>query len=171
MSERRTDQVRTDARTLYEATGDTAYAIRYMQLQERLFNRMGNVLKFTSLFGGSAAFAGAATNSPTLTAMSGVIVAISTILDFVIKPDEKSFQCRGARHRYQRLLQKASSHSIAEHDRLVDHDRKAAKIGRMDTPNIEGLRKPAYNDSSIERGRPDYTWQLSCWERFLKWLV
>lgn len=165
MSERRTDQVRTDERTLYEAMGDTAYAIRYMQLQERLFNRMGNVLKFTNLFGGSAALAGVATSNATITAISGVIVAISTIQDFVIKPEEKAFQCRGARHRYQRLLQKASEHTLA------DHDRKAAKIARMDTPHIEGLRKPAYNDASLERGRPDYTWQLNRWERFLKWLA
>lgn len=165
MSGRLPEQVRTDERTIYEATGDTSYAIRYVQLQERLFNRMANVLKFTSLFGGSAAFAGVATSSPVITGISGVVVAISTILDFVIKPEEKAFQCRGARHRYQRLLQKASEYS------LVDYDRKTAKIARMDTPLIEGLRKPAYNDSSIERGRPDYTWQLNRWERFLKWLA
>lgn len=162
MSERLPEQVRTDERTLYEVAGDISYAVRYMQLQERLFNRMGNVLKFTSLFGGSAAFAGVATSSHVITSISGIVVAISTILDFVIKPEEKAFQCRRVRHRYQRLLQKASEYS------LVDYDRKTAKIARMDTPLIEGLRKPAYNDACNERGRPDYTFQLNSWEFFLK---
>ncbi|GGC83897.1 hypothetical protein [Vreelandella lutescens] len=165
MSALLSELVREDERTMYEAMGDADYAIRYMLLQERLFARLGIVFKFISLFGGSAAVGGVAINSPLLTSVSGILVALSSILDIVIKPEEKALQCRGVSKRYYKLIRKADRHTLEE------HDRKAAKIALLPTPQIEGLRVPAYNESSIERGRPDYTQPLNSWQRLLHWLA
>ncbi|ELY22295.1 hypothetical protein [Vreelandella titanicae] len=165
MTEQHTAKVRIDERTLYEAKGDAAYAIRYLHLQERLFLRMSHVFKFVSLLGGSAAFVGAATASPALTGFSGILVAASTILDFVIKPEEASLKCRTVKHKYQKLLAKAETSDLPE------FSRKLAKISLTSTPHIEGLRRPAYNDSCHERGRPDFVLPLSNWEKFVSMLA
>ncbi|MGM0703865.1 MAG: hypothetical protein ACQEUG_15900 [Pseudomonadota bacterium] len=154
-------KARTDERTLYEAQGDTRYSIRYLHLQERLFNRLAGIFKFASLFGGSAAFAGVITTSPVITGTSGLVITASTILDYVVAPERRAMQCLQAKARYQKLLRRSDQYD------LPGHDRKAAKIARMPTPHIEGLRKPAYNDASIERGRIDFVVPLSRWERFL----
>ena len=165
MSALLSERVRDDERTMYEAIGDAHYAIRYMLLQERLFARLGIVFKFTSLFGGSAAVTGVAINSPVLSSMSGILVALSSILDIVIRPEEKALQCRVVSKRYHKLIRNAERHTLEE------HDRKASKIALLQTPQIEGLRVPAYNESSIERGRPDYVQPLNGWQRLLHWLA
>lgn len=154
--------VRTDERTLYEAKGDAMYSVRYMILQERLYKRAAGLFKFASLFGGSAAFAGLITSNTLITGISGLMITASTVLDFVISPERKALQCAHAKRKYQKLLQEADTLDLAS------FDSRAVKIAMMETPNIEGLRLPAFNDSVRERGRGDFIQQLDRWERFMK---
>ncbi|MCK0743585.1 hypothetical protein [Chromohalobacter nigrandesensis] len=154
--------VRMDDRTFYEAKGDAMYSVRYMILQERLYKRLAGLFKFTSLFGGSAAFAGLITASPLVTGTSGLLITASTVLDFVISPEQKALQCKEARQKFQKLLRKADELDIAA------FDRRAEKIAMLDTPNIESLRIPAYNDSMCERGRTDFVQPLSFRQRVIR---
>jgi hypothetical protein len=153
---------RLDPMTFEEAINGTCYMVRYMQLQQRLFSRMANVFTFTSLFGGSAAFAGVITESTVLTATSGVIVAVSTMLDFVVNPKKHAAQCRKARRRFQRLYMKKAAYSFEE------YEFETCKIALMDFPDIEGLRRPAFNDTCEQRGCTKGVIVLNKWERFLK---
>ncbi|MBW5802021.1 hypothetical protein [Halomonas elongata] len=154
--------VRTDERTLYEAKGDAMYSVRYMILQERLYARIAGTFKFASLFGGSAAFAGLITASPLVTGTSGLLITASTVLDFVISPERKALQCAEAKRKFQKLLRKADEMDLAA------FDRRAGKISMINTPHIESLRLPAYNDSVRERGRADFVQPLTRQERFMK---
>tara|TARA_R110001599_G_scaffold49091_2_gene140378 strand:- start:2395 stop:2898 length:504 start_codon:yes stop_codon:yes gene_type:complete len=155
----------TEPRTKEEAVLETCYTVRYMLIQQRLFSRMANVFTFTSLFGGSAAFAGVITHSTTLTATSGVFVAISTMLDFVIKPKENAAQCRKARRLFQRLIMKESEYNFEE------YDFEFGRIALMDTPNIDSLRRPAVNDTFEQCGQTDQVIPLTRWERFMKMIA
>ncbi|CDG55210.1 MULTISPECIES: hypothetical protein [Halomonadaceae] len=153
---------RHDPMSFEEAIDGTCYMVRYMQLQQRLFSRMANVFTFTSLFGGSAAFAGVITEHTVLTATSGVIVAVSTMLDFVIDPKKHAAQCRKARRRFQRLYMKKAAYSFEE------YECETCRIALIDFPDIEGLRRPAFNDTCVQLGRTKGVVVLNKWERFLK---
>ncbi|MGQ7247224.1 hypothetical protein ACUN9Y_07790 [Halomonas sp. V046] len=154
--------VRTDERSLYEAKGDVMYWIRYMALQQRFYQRMAGLFSFLSLFGGSAAFIGFLTSSPLVTGISGLVVSASTVLDFVVSPGKKSIQCFDSKKQFQKALRKSDAIGL---DSL---DGRVSKITMLDTPHIESLRRPAYNDSVIERGRGDFTLPLSRWEKLVK---
>ncbi|WP_027967300.1 hypothetical protein [Halomonas halocynthiae] len=162
MTKQHTPAARTDERTLYEAQGDAKYSVRYMILQERFYKRLAGLFKFTSLFAGSAAFAGFIASTPLITGISGLLITASTVLDFVIYPERKARQCIDARREYQALLNEAESLD------LTSFDSRALQIAMREAPNIESLRVPAYNDSVKERGRTDYIQPLTWRERFMK---
>ena len=100
----------------YKAKAETQYSIRYLLLQERLFHRVANAFKFINLLGGSAAFFSVLVNQTPIAAVSGLLVAITTTLDIVIKTDERARQCLDVRLRYQKLLNDRRRYTPEEYE-------------------------------------------------------
>ncbi|MBR9923680.1 MAG: hypothetical protein GYB28_01655 [Gammaproteobacteria bacterium] len=149
----------------YKAKAKTRYSIQYLLLQERLFHRLANTFKFINLMGGSAAFISVFVNQTPITAFSGLLIAITTTLDFVIKTDERAKQCLDVRLRYQKLLNDRRRYTPEE------YAFESGKIGMMQAPSISGLQYPAYNDTVRQLGHSNRVHSLTKWQRFLKCMV
>lgn len=155
--------IRNTQRTKYQAEGDTCYSIRYLHLQERLFNKLAYFFTIINLIcGGGTALVLSISDYTAIAVIFGVLVTISTVLDYVMKPDEKAQQCRDVRLCFQKLLNASARYSLEE------YDVKAGEIGQMKAPTIEGLQFPAYIDSVTQRGHTYNGRGLDKWERFLK---
>ncbi|TVU89398.1 hypothetical protein [Vreelandella titanicae] len=49
-----------------------------------------------------------------------------------------------------------------------EYECETCRIALIDFPDIEGLRKPAINDTCVQLGRTNGVVVLNKWERFLK---
>lgn len=154
-------EVRTDERTPYEAMGDISYNCRYYLMQGRLFAKLAGVFRLVSIVSGSAAFAGVISSEPNLAGIAAMIVSAITALDIIIDPAKKAYACNEAYRRYREIDRQALKLSI---DALED---RLAEMRAFEAPSIEALRKPAYNNSCEERGRPESKLEITSWEWFV----
>lgn len=152
---------RTDERTHYEAMGDVSYNCRYYLMQQRLFAKLAGLFRFVSILSGSAAFAGVISSEPKLAGIAALVTSITTALDLIIDPAKKAYTCNEVHRRYREIDRQASKLSLKA---LED---KLAELRGFEAPTIEALRKPAYNGSCEERGRPESKLKVTVWEKFM----
>lgn len=148
-------------RTHYEAVLDIRYAKRYLSRQERLFRRFSGLLSFLTLFTGTAAFGAAMSANPKLAGAAGFTIAALTIIDFVLAPGKKAWQCNELYRRYNELDRLSASLDLAALDDRIH------TLRDYSAPSIEALRLPAYNDMLRENGRTEHIQPLTRWQRFI----
>lgn len=72
------------------------------------------------------------------------MVAATSMIDIVIKPNERARQCMDVRLCYQKLLNERRNYTPEE------YELKSGEIGMQKATSIEGLQYPAYNDTVIK---------------------
>lgn len=152
---------RLDERTHYEAMGDIAYNCRYYLMQQRFFAKLAGIFRFVSIISGSAAFAGVISSEPKLAGVAALVTSITTALDIIIDPAKKAYTCNEVYRRYREIDAGATKLS------LKALEEKLAAMRTFEAPSIEALRRPAFNNSCEERGRPEHKLNVTLWEQLV----
>lgn len=160
-----TTQARVDGRTHYEAVLDVSYGVRFNELCERFYCRIDMAFGFVSLAGGSAAFAAVMSNSQTLVAVAGCVLAVVSILERLVGASKKAEQHAAARKCYGELHAEADALDLGAIDRRL-------RLLQSSLPGgIKLLAKPAHNANLQSSGCVDRVLPLSRSERLAEVLV
>jgi hypothetical protein len=135
------------ARTAHDIEFDLRYGARYALRQRRFFARLQGVFSAINLLSGSAAFGGWLVEQPELAGVAGLVVAVVTVLDHVIKAGEHATAAQHAHKAFAVLLARLRAGEDA--DAL---DRALIELQGEDGPELELLRIPAWNDALLEMG-------------------
>lgn len=152
---------RVYARTHYEALMDIKYACVFNRLNESLYDRLDFVFGFVGLAGGSAVFASAIANKPELAALSGLVLALLSIVERLVGAARKSEQHKQAVHVFADLEARAHGLSLEQLDGELTKARAAAPKG------VSGIAVLAFNANLITAGRSSFCLPVPVWSRFL----
>jgi hypothetical protein len=147
-------------RNLAEAVLDCKYGICFNDMNARLYRRMGSAFSILNLLGGSAIFSSAIAQGDQfyLPLISGLIVFVVSVLDYEIKPGEKSARCEFQREKFGDLLSKS------DEIELQDFDKQLNKLQSTGPITINTLEIPAFNANLLSNGFcsdviPETNWQ------------
>lgn len=136
-------------RTLHEARMDADFNVRLNEMQECLLTRLHWLLSLLCLVAGTTAFTGWLALRPALAGVSGLAVAVLSLVSTLTNLQGRAAVHRAQRRRYLELL------SRDEPD-LKTFDACMRMIETDDPVTINVLRVPAYNDNLRRHGQPDY---------------
>lgn len=158
-------EAKTYERSLYEATLDVRYGVRFNELNQRFYQRLDLSFGFVGLFGGSFAFVGVITEHPVIAATAAALVAACAVLERLIRPVERALDHAAFRRRYADLDARTSGLDLSELD---------AELRRLQgegPSGISGLSVPAHNLNLMSNGRGDVLIPQSAWQRFVAFLA
>src|SRR5260363_86219 len=133
----------------YEAVLDVRYGWRFIELNERFYQRLDGLLGFICYFGGSATLIGVLAHHPVFTTIASLCVASAGVLNHLISASRKAYAHAIARAKYAALDARAPRLKLEELD---------AELKRLqgNSPNgIRALSMPAFNTNLLSNGRPD----------------
>lgn len=150
-------------RNLAEAILDCKYGICFNDMNARLYRRMGSAFSILNLLGGSAIFSSAISDGDQfyLPLISGLIVFIASILDYEIKPGEKSARCEFQREKFGELL------SNSDGMELKEFDMELHKLQSTGPSTINTLQVPAYNANLLANGFDTHVVPETTWQKFV----
>ena len=146
-------------RTSSEVFSDVRYAVCYGTLNERFWRRADTMLNLVGAIGGSAAVAGVLGSQATLSLMAGVLVAISSAAQLVLRPADRAQGFKEGRRAFLALEPSAWSASVVEVDAARRRLEAELPIG------FRLLEMPAYNAAMRGIGREDLVRPLNWRER------
>jgi hypothetical protein len=162
---RRRPTMDNTARTLPDAVSELRYALRFGELNERLWRRLETTLNLFSALGGSAAVGAVAGQSDVLTLAAGLVMAITGALQLVLRPGERAAAFRTTRRDLLGLESKAWSLSVTDLDATMHRIEADAPDG------FAALAQPAWNDCVRRLGQASLAQPLTFGERFLSRLA
>ena len=154
-------------RNLGEAILDCKYGICFNDMNARLYRRMGSAFSILNLLGGSAIFSSAISDGDQfyLSLISGLIVFIASILDYEIKPGEKSARCEFQREKFGELLSKSDGMELKEFDMELH------KLQSTGPSTINTLQVPAYNANLLANGFDTHVVPETTWQKFVEFFA
>lgn len=152
-------------RTKYEAQLDIKYARCFHSLNERFYCRLDFIFGLITLIGGSAIAASTLGQYEIIYGWLGGMVAISTLVEFLVKAPEKKCAHRDMRAKFADLDARSGSMSLEQID--------AELLQLQDNSSgIKGLEAVAYNQNLKSNGREDASvLKLNIWNNFLSLLA
>jgi hypothetical protein len=153
--------IRTDSRTIEEATLDVRFGQHYNDLNARLYRRLDFGFGFVGLFGGTGAFVAALGEYRTLGLIAGAVLAASAVIERLVRPVEKAVEHDACRLRF------ADLDARIEQLALADVERELKRLQSTGPSGFHALKIPAYNVNLIANGRPDFVLNESRWAKFL----
>lgn len=135
------------ARTAQDIEFDICYGARYALRQRRFFARLQGAFSAINLLAGSAAFGGWLAKQPELAGVAGLLIAVVAVLDHIVKAGMHAADAQRAHKTFSALLARAR----AGEDALA-LERDLAEAQAEDSPEIEALRMPAWNDVLLQMG-------------------
>lgn len=155
-------------RNLAEAILDCKYGARFNEMNARLYRRMGSLFSILNIIGGSAIFSSAIANGEKsyLPLISGLIVFIVSILDYEIKPSEKSARCEFQRERFGQLLS-----SVSEETTLQAFDKELHKLQTSGPTTFGTLEVPAFNANLLSNGFKENIVKANFWQKFISFFA
>lgn len=151
--------VRTDNRTIYEATLDVRFGCHYNDMNARLYRRLDLCFGFVGLFGGSSAFIAALGQYRTLGVVAGATIAALAVVERLVRPVEKAIEHEECRRRFSDLDQRIDALDLPVLERELKRLQGSGPSG------IHSLKIPAYNANLLANGRPDCVARASIWAR------
>jgi hypothetical protein len=146
----------------YPLIWEIRYAMRYGRLQARLLDRIAFVFKIVTLVAGTGAFIAVIAGNENLVAITGLSVAIISILDSLWDPTRKAAKTRELETRFALLNRDANRMPPEELQRGIDD------LYDSEIPEIEALRPVAYNAVLREFGNASSEeFRLTPWQKFL----
>lgn len=156
-------ETRTDARSRFETVLDVKYAIRYNMVCERFYRKANKLLTFVALFSSSAVFYSAVGDPCRDAGVAAVFVGVAALIGQIWGPGEKAVIAAQRRDEYAELL-------VREMDLDdVQLERALRIIHSRPSPDIEALRRPAYNQNLQQESLLTDTNRLpeSWWNRLM----
>ena len=142
------------------------YAERLCQRTARLYRHLQTVTVFLSVLGGSGVISAVAGSVPAwMPIAGGILLAAFGALNLSVRPADKATANETDMKRYAQLRTAAVKMDV---DQLREALEKARE---SDTQEIESLRDVAYNDVTVEIGRPDAAVPLKMHQRVLSALA
>jgi len=142
--------------------GEVRYAIRLCERTQRFYRRLQTAGTFLSVVGGSAFLSSAIPVVPSWVPwIGGIAVTVFGGALIAIRPADKAAANEADVRRYSRL--QSDSHKMTDQEFEAALDK--AKEGNA--PEIEPMRKIAYNDVAEELGCPDAGYKLKWNEHIL----
>lgn len=133
-------------RSKFEAILDVRYGVRFGGMNERCYRHLDLFFGFVGLFGGTAVVVGVAASSPTLSAMSGGVVAACAIIERLVRPVEKALEHCACKKRFADLDARSAKLSLEE----IDSELRRLQ---MDPPvGLSSLAIPAFNANLRSNG-------------------
>lgn len=148
-----------------EAILDVRYGARFGEMNERYYRHLDTFFGFVGLFGGTSVVVGIAASNPTLSAMSGAVVAACAIVERLVRPVEKALEHCTCKKRFADLDARSAMLS------LEDIDSELRRL-QMDAPiGISALAIPAFNANLKSNGLENAVVAETIWQRLVNCLA
>lgn len=135
------------SRRLHDLRFDIRYAVRVLELQARLFRRLGFFTRGFQLVMSTGGIVALVNGSPWLTGIAAALLALAQMIDFVFSPGERALEAGRQAACYRPLMPAANENSIdAVRLRLEE------VVATDDISVMEIVRHQAYNDVAVEMG-------------------
>ncbi|MDF3917488.1 hypothetical protein P3W43_01315 [Salinicola salarius] len=143
---------------------ETRYSMALIKRHIRFYRNLNGALTLLPLFAGSAVAANFINQSSLASSAFGLVVVLSTLAQFVVKPGEKRVALKAELQRYLAFLE-----ILPTLDRIQSEAQFWA-INKDDSDIIEGLQCVALHDTYLEVDGvvPPSAMQLTRWNRILR---
>ena len=146
-------------RTQAQAVMEVRYACHYGELNERFWRHIDTWLNLLGALGGSAAVAALLGQSLLLSGVAGVVMAVASTCQMVLRPLDRAYDFRDARRAFAALDVRAWSLSLADLDAQLKPLQAESPVG------FRWLGMPAFNLCMLANGEERAVRPLSWPER------
>lgn len=140
-------------RTNYDIKFELEYATRSCGLHETLWRRINIFFMFVTAFGATTAATGFIKQSPELAAVSGLILAVVSVLNMVLNPAARGKAYKVDGKRYTALRPSVVGLDDYSYDEKLD--KKLQDLHVNDEPEIKAISALAYREAMTRLGHED----------------
>lgn len=145
---------------------EVRYAVRVLEREARLWNRIDIGTKLFSFLATTAAFGAIIKSRPILTIFFGLLLAVLQAIQFVLNPPSRALEARQAGQLYQKILASDARRDPAKLEQALLDARSQDPVSVL-----EALRVCAYNDVARERGLDQGVIPPSHWQRLVNFFA
>jgi hypothetical protein len=151
---------------LHDLDFDVAKSMRYHHCRRRYWDTWNRANKIAGVLSGSAVVVGIIGDIHWLTVLSGLVVALISVLDLVLDFSERAREADGMFRHWSALAQDIAVMSEPTRQLLAQLRQQRLKIEMEEGPPLDLLERRCSRDEALARGLPvNAAWELKKWER------
>lgn len=151
---------------LHDLDFDVAKSRRYHHCRRRYWDTWNRANKILGALSGSAVVVGIFGDIHWLTALSGLVVAVFSVLDLVLDFSERAREADGLYRRWSALAQDIAATSEPTQPLLAQLRQRRLGIEMDEGPTLDLLERRCSREEAIARGLPvNPAWELNVRER------
>ena len=140
-------------RSNYDLQFEVAYAARVCALHETVWRRAGVALTLILVLGATAAVKGYIDEDANFAALSGLVLAVFSVINLVLTPSARAQAYKLDGKRYALFSAKTIGLDPSGYDAALDRELQELHAG--DEPDIRALTYLAYKDVMLRFGHED----------------